>query len=180
MVRLRILGYGKTPDQGWNMVLYEESAALVRELVDGVSTSEGWILNPGDVGLLRSLRRLTAERASAPGPTGSSVAAHVAHLLYGFELLNRRARGPDAFAADYSESWRHGRVDERGWALLCQRLEAELRTWLGELAEPREIDPKEAKGMLASLAHLAYHFGAIRQIAPEAKGPKAEAKSTAP
>ena len=37
---------------------------------------------------------------------------------------------------------------------------------------PREVSEVELSGMVASLAHLAYHLGAIRQIDRQARGPK--------
>ena len=43
-------------------------------------------------------------------------------------------------------------------------LAAEVATWERAVAEPRELDGIELTGVLASIAHLAYHLGAIRQI----------------
>jgi hypothetical protein len=155
----------------------EATTALVRELVDGVMGDAGWILNPGDAGLLRSLGGLTAERASAPGRTGSTVASHVAHVLYGLELLNRWSHGENPFTADYAASWHRREVTEAEWSSLRKRLEAELRTWTDTLAGSQALGDAELKGKLASLAHLAYHLGAMRQIAPDARGPKADEAS---
>ncbi len=55
-------------------------ATLFGELGEGASPSGGYVLNPSDPGLLRSLNKLAAADASAFTPTGSSVAAHVDHL----------------------------------------------------------------------------------------------------
>ena len=51
--------------------------ALLSELVDGASKDGGYMLNPGDEGLLRSLEKLSGADASALTATGSSIAAHV-------------------------------------------------------------------------------------------------------
>jgi hypothetical protein len=40
------------------------------------------------------------------------------------------------------------------------------------LSSPREVSEVELTGMIASIAHLAYHLGAIRQINKESRGPK--------
>src|SRR6187551_2575304 len=87
--------------------------SMLRELFDGASPKSGWILNPKDPGLLRSLDKLSAAEASAPGSTGSSIAAHVDHVRYGLELMNGWGRGEKPFGdADYSASWRRGTVDD--------------------------------------------------------------------
>jgi hypothetical protein len=36
---------------------------------------------------------------------------------------------------------------------------------------PREVDSTELNGLIGSIGHLAYHFGAIRQINQLARGP---------
>jgi hypothetical protein len=37
--------------------------------------------------------------------------------------------------------------------------------------EPRDVDEIELNGMIGSIAHLAYHLGAIRQINQSVRGP---------
>jgi hypothetical protein len=39
------------------------------------------------------------------------------------------------------------------------------------LRTPREVAGIELSGMIGSIAHLAYHLGAIRQINANARGP---------
>jgi hypothetical protein len=39
---------------------------------------------------------------------------------------------------------------------------------------PREVDTIELGWLIGSIAHLAYHLGAIRQIDRDARGPTAE------
>ncbi len=80
---------------------------LFGELMHGVSGAGGFMLNVGDRGLLRSLERVTAADASALTRTGSSIAAHVAHVTYGLSLLNRWSRGENPFArADWGRPGR--------------------------------------------------------------------------
>jgi hypothetical protein len=50
---------------------------LFAELIDGAPQSEAYMLNGSDVGLLRSLEKLSAIAASALTPNGSSIAAQV-------------------------------------------------------------------------------------------------------
>jgi len=147
-------------------------ATLFSELVAGAPTSGGYILNPGDEGLLRSLDKLPAAAASALTPTGSSIAAHVDHLRYGLSLMNRWSAGENPFTdADWSASWRKTTVGEDEWRTLRSELGAEAERWLTAVRAPREVQEIELNGMLGSIAHLAYHLGAIRQINQTLRGP---------
>jgi hypothetical protein len=147
---------------------------LLRELVNGARRDAGWILNGGDVGLLRSLDRLTAASASAvPAAGGTSIAAHVDHVRYGLSLMNRWAHGePDPWAtADWTASWGRAEVTEEEWAERRAELAAEAHAWLEALATEREYADLELTGIAASIAHLAYHLGAIRQMDRSIRGP---------
>jgi hypothetical protein len=147
---------------------------LLRELLDGPPEAASFVLNPGDSGLFRSLAKLSAADASARSNGGSSIAAHVHHLRYGFELMNRWAKGENPFAdADYAASWAQQEVTDEEWRARRDGFEREARAWLKAIEEPRELDDTALSGMIGSIAHLAYHLGAIRQIAPAARGPKA-------
>ena len=157
-------------------MLHDALSTLLRELVYGTAPNEGYILNPGDVGLIRSLERLSAEAASAPAPAGgASIAAHVDHLRYGFELLNRWSQGEVPFEdADYGTSWQNGTVSPEEWNARRAALGSEIATWERVVAKPREMSQLELNGMVASVAHLAYHLGAMRQIDKSTQGPRAQ------
>ena len=145
---------------------------LFGELMHGVSGKGGFMLNVGDRGLLRSLERLSAADASAPTRTGSSIAAHVAHVGYGLSLMNRWSRGENPFgSADWSSAWKKTKVTEPEWEALRIQLRDEAAKWLVVLRTPREVQGIELSGMIGSIAHLAYHMGAIRQINPSVRGP---------
>jgi hypothetical protein len=99
----------------------------------------------------------------------------VDHLRYGFELLNRWSRGENPFAdADYSASWRRGTVSSDEWIARRAALAVEIAEWERALAGPQELGEMELTGILASVAHLAYHLGAIRQIDRALQGPRAK------
>jgi hypothetical protein len=163
------------PDPAPTAALHRAVSALLDELIDGSATEAAWILNPGDPGLLRSLGTLSAAAASVlPPDGGSSIASHVDHLRYGLRLLNRWSKGEDAFAdADYSASWRRQALSDTEWRTLLNELGAEARAWREAVREPRELSDVELCGVLASVAHLAYHLGAIRQIDRSTRGPLA-------
>jgi hypothetical protein len=150
-------------------------AGLFTELVDGVAAGRfAFILNSGDAGLLGALDRLTPEEASHSIGGGATVAAHVEHLRYGLSLMNRWAReGGNPFAdATWDAAWRISAVDAAGWDDIRGGLRDEARRWREALGTPRDVGAAELTGMIASVAHLAYHLGAIRQISARARGPR--------
>jgi hypothetical protein len=154
------------------------SPALTRlfsELIDGASGRTGaFILNSGDAGLLQSLDKLSAGEASRSINDGATIAAHAEHLRYGLSLMARWAsEGGDPFAdATEIEAWKTVDVDASRWKEIRDGLRDEAARWLVALAAPRDVSDVELTGMIASIAHLAYHLGAIRQIAKDARGPR--------
>jgi len=147
-------------------------AILLRELVDGPPGDEAYMLNRGDAGLLRSLDMLSAEDASTAVHGGATIAAHVDHLRYGLSLMNRWSAGENAFAdADWSAAWRTTRVSDAAWRELREALRAEAHRWIDAVQAPRDVSSMELNGIIGSIAHLAYHLGAIRQIGRAARGP---------
>jgi hypothetical protein len=147
---------------------------LFSELVNGTSGSGGFVLNSGDVGLLRSLDKIPADDASLSINGGATLAAHAQHLRYGLSLMNHWAKeGGDPFAdAKWDEAWNTSRVTATDWDAIRDGLRDEIADWLHVLKTPREVADVELTGIIASIAHLAYHLGAIRQINKDARGPK--------
>jgi hypothetical protein len=148
---------------------------LHNELVRGAPPTGGYMLNRHDGGLLGSLERLSAAGASEIIDGGSSIAAHVDHVLYYARLMNRWAAGERNpwKDADWKESWTRTTVTQETWAALRIQLERELRRWSDVMAKPRDVTSQEFTGMVASIAHLAYHLGAIRQMDRKIGGPSA-------
>ena len=156
-------------------------ASLFKELVDGVPRDPSYMLNTGDAGLHGSLEKLSAEDASRTSLGGASIAAHVDHLRYGLALMNQWKAGvknPWA-GADWTTSWKISAVTDAEWVRLRQELRAETDRWLGALGTARAMDETQLTYMIASIAHLAYHVGAVRQIDRAARGPTAEMEAAA-
>ena len=151
---------------------------LFSELTMGAPLPPGasYMLNLGDTGLLASLDGISAEQASVSHDGGGSIAAHADHLRYGLALLNRWAHGePNPWkSADWTESWRKTSVSIAEWAGLREQLRRESSEWLKALGASRELKHEEACWVIGSIPHLAYHLGAMRQIARVARGPTAE------
>jgi hypothetical protein len=150
-------------------------ARLFSELVDGAAVGGGaFILNSGDAGLLRSLDKISAADASRSVNGGAAIAAHAQHVRYGLSLMNQWAvEGGNPFAdAKWDEAWKTSIVDATAWDEIRNGLRAEAHRWLRALTSPRDLSEVEVTGMAASVAHCAYHLGAIRQIHAAARGPR--------
>ena len=151
---------------------------LLSELVNGSPDPDvgTYMLNRGDDGLLQSLDKLSASAASMTNGGGASIAAHVEHLRFGLSLLNRWAAGEAApwKGADWTASWRKPTVSDAEWRALRNDLRREAQMWIEALRTPRDLNEAELGWVTGSVAHLAYHLGAIRQIDRAARGPSAE------
>jgi len=150
---------------------------LFSELVDGAKAPAGgnFVLNSGDAGLLSSLDKLSASDASSSVHGGATIAAHAQHVRFGLSLMNRWAiEGGNPFAdAKWDEAWKTSAVNDAQWAEIRAGLADEARTWLEVLRTPRDVSPVELSGMIGETVHIAYHLGAMRQIAASARGPRA-------
>jgi hypothetical protein len=149
------------------------SAELLLELIDGpVDPDEIWIIGSGKgSSLLGTLDQFSAEQASrAPALGRKTPAAHAAHLLFSIELATQRLRGENP-PADWDASWEPSTVEADDWARLREQI-GEASKVLRQTIESRttEWDPPSFKGIIATVAHTAYHVGALRQLLPSPHG----------
>lgn len=147
---------------------------LFAELVTGAPPGgDAFVLNSGDIGLLRSLDKLSASDASRSTNHGATIAAHAQHVAFGLSLMNRwTAEGGDPYAdAKWDEAWKTSVVNESQWTAIRTSLRDEALQWLATLSADREVTTVELSGMIATIAHVAYHLGAIRQIDKSTRGP---------
>jgi hypothetical protein len=146
---------------------------LLTEVFDGPPGQECYILNPGDLGLSRQLESLDAAAASKrPMPGRTTIASHAAHLLHGLTMMNRWAAGENPWAdADWGAPWKATSVSPESWRELCAGLRREAAAWQRTVATRDQWDDMWAACALSSLAHTAYHLGAIRQIIAAQQAP---------
>lgn len=120
------------------------------------------------------MKAMSADEASARPDGRSSIAAHVDHVIFGFNLLTRWFQGENPWAdADAGASWTRQQVTDEQWRGLRERLEAEVRAWLVVIDKPQQWTEMTMLGATAGVVHLAYHVGAIRQLSKVAAGARA-------
>jgi hypothetical protein len=145
---------------------------LLIEIFDGPPGTEAYILNPGDSGLHRQLEKISAATASQQAILGKpSIAAHVDHVHFGMSLLTRWISGEENpwADADWNGAWKRNTVTDQQWQALRDNLRKEAATWQKAVLLRTEWDDITAAGALSTIAHTAYHLGAIRQILAAAK-----------
>jgi len=140
---------------------------MLTEIFDGPPGQEAYVLNHGDLGLLRQLETIDATTASTPPTPGQkNIAAHVDHVTFGLAILNLWASGeanPWA-GADFNASWQRTAVTDDQWRALRDALRREVDKWQKAVAARTNWDDMSAAAGLSTAAHTAYHLGAIRQV----------------
>ena len=68
--------------------------------------------------------------------------------------------------------WTTTVVDATAWEDIRKGLLHEAERWRQALQSPRDITDADLAGLIAIIAHVAYHLGAIRQIDRHARGPR--------
>jgi hypothetical protein len=117
----------------------------------------------GNHGLFATLDSLSAQQASNPTPLGLSIAAHAAHMGYHLEVGVRWANG-DRGPFDWKSSFEPRLVDQETWEKTRARVREAYKATIALAQNTTNWDEDAAGGLAASLAHVAYHLGAIRQI----------------
>lgn len=136
--------------------------SVLREALEGPSGSWTYFIDKKpDAGLLGALGTVSADEASRVwGDT--SIAAHAHHIAFAMAASAAAIEG-DQTPVDWKESWRVTSVDEAAWTELVARVGREYQR-LRRAVEARASSSGEAFGEAAgSIAHVAYHLGAIRQ-----------------
>jgi hypothetical protein len=112
----------------------------------------------GLFGLIDSLDADEASRTLG----GTSIAAHVFHVVFSLEATTTWIRG-DRTRSDWSQSWKVAEVDDGAWDLLREQ----VRDSYGELREAILHHATDSVtslgGAIGVVAHMAYHLGAVRQ-----------------
>jgi hypothetical protein len=142
---------------------------ILAEAYEGPRDPRGtWFVNnAADAGFFPTLDGLSAEEASrAPGAGRTSVAAHAGHMRFSLEVSRRWAvgeRGP----FEWHQSWAVSTVDEAAWGELRDGLRREYDAFREMLETTPVFEPLSFTGLVAHVAHVGYHLGAVKQIVRE-------------
>jgi hypothetical protein len=144
----------------------------LRETVQG-PPKPGWVwITDGKPGsdLFGTLDRLTPPQAFAsPTPGGKSIAAHVEHLRFTFDVTTERLAGKDP-RPDWASSFVVPDTSPTAWDIQKRELRRAYEAMLAGFGQYRDKPieqwpPIAAAGLAAQIGHTAYHLGAIRQMA---------------
>ena len=140
----------------------QQLLSVLREAVEGPSGTWTYFIDKKpDAGLLGALGTVSADQASQVwGDT--SIAAHAHHIAFAMAASAATIEG-DQTPVDWKESWRVTTVDDAAWKELVARVGREYQR-LRRAVEARASSSEEMFGeAVGSIAHIAYHLGAIRQ-----------------
>jgi len=144
----------------------EHFTKILLELLDETFDNvHGYYLDK-HTSLFETLASITADEASIPvGGKCATLAAQIKHVAFYLDVIVKSSRDPNFPPADWGEIWRTvNRVTPEEW----QSIQEELRTNYNQILNLIGTTTvwssgDEIGGMLAVLAHTAYHLGEIRQ-----------------
>ena len=147
--------------------IFNAMQELLRETYEGARPGEGTQYLDHTSGLIPTLSRLTAEQASVRAGNHPSIASHVRHMIFHLRVSHEWVMG-DHSRRDWKGSFEPQTVTATEWKQLLAELESTRQDFLRAMKSlPPETFVAEGAGM-GSIAHLAYHLGALRQRLPEA------------
>jgi len=94
-----------------------------------------------------------------------TIASHTAHTIFYIVVLKEYVSGKRTGKTDWAESWKTKEVDAKEWAALKDSLHLEYEKLVEFIKEIPNWEKEDyLSGVIAILAHCAYHLGAIRQL----------------
>lgn len=140
---------------------------LVRMLREGFEGPPGpWTYftdSMGGRGVFGTVAAVSAAEASQHGgPAGTTIAAHIHHLVASLVLTTKELRG-ESVSRDRSHTWSVSTVDDAAWV----RMRTDLRRTYEDLlvaVQMRTAWDEDVLGIaIGAIAHMSYHLGAVRQ-----------------
>ncbi len=117
---------------------------------------------PG-TGVFSTIGGMTADQVSVMGgPSGSTIAGHVQHLVASIRLTTRCLHGEEV-ALDRRQGWNNPTLDDAAWTTLRGDLRRAYDGLLVAVGRCPRWDEDALGVSFGAVAHTAYHLGAIRQ-----------------
>ena len=138
---------------------------VLQFLEETFESHHGIYLDKG-TSFFETLGDVSAEEASQRATDkAASVAAHVRHVVYYMDVLERAIRGEELGKLNWREIWENDRpVSPDVWKTRIADLRAEYAKVRQLLDDPATWERDDALGGFTAIAvHSAYHLGAIRQ-----------------
>lgn len=141
----------------------DEIITILSETFEGPEGNGSWFTEskPGS-GLFGTIDRLSYEEASIL-IEGVTIAAHTDHTRYHLWANNQVLEGKTQ-ELNWKESWQIGAVTKDEWEQIKKGLHYEYMTMTEHLNDERNLDSPSTTSILGTIAHAAYHLGAIRQM----------------
>ena len=147
----------------------DQLLAVLREGFEGPAQRWSYFTDHGpEAGLLGTLDRLTAGEASVRYG-GTSIAAHAHHVGFGLEASAAWIAG-DREPRHWEESWTLQTVDDETWRDLRARLREGHQTVRTAILAFASAGTETMGVAIATVAHVAFHLGAIRQKVVASRG----------
>ncbi|MBS4171695.1 hypothetical protein [Bacillus sp. FJAT-49736] len=146
-------------------ILRKSVKTMVKETFEGppVPVKGSWFTSSEpNSGIFGVIEGMSCEKASMLVHE-TTLAAHIDHVCYHMWGTNEILKNGKQPEMDWGKSWDIHTVDEQQWNRIQEELRNEYLT-LMEAIDAIEWDELLAHEVLSSLAHSAYHLGAIRQM----------------
>jgi len=144
-------------------MLFKQLKSLLQEGVQGPQQEWSYFTDPGSNGFLGTIDELNSKSASkTSGPNDNSVASHVWHLCFALNATSDWIRGIKT-SHDWEESWQIQKVNDEEWSELQSKFRQEYEEFLHMIETVDLSDETVIGGIVGTIAHVAYHLGAIRQ-----------------
>lgn len=141
----------------------ESIAYLLREAFEGSPEGQPSAYLDQGVGIFSTLNELSAEAVSKEFK-GTTVAAQTEHAKFYLDRLCEFVNGRTE-RVNWEDSWLIETVNQDEWAALRESVKKSYENTLRCLAAVDEWSEDRVGMAIGMVAHMAYHLGAIRQIA---------------
>ncbi|WP_096189939.1 hypothetical protein [Evansella halocellulosilytica] len=138
---------------------------MMKEAFEGPSEDGSfYITTRPEAGLFGTLNALSANDASQPSKTSDTpIVSHIYHIYYYLMISNSDFTDSPL---DYNDkdSWKVRKANEKEWHQIKTDLYHEYETFIENVEQVVEWTDEKANTAQQTLAHTAYHLGALRQM----------------
>ncbi len=150
-------------------IVLDSARTLLTEAYAGPPNPQStWFIdNEANSGLFGTIDGLTAAEASEPVGEGQgevTIASQVEHLRWSLANANAVYWDHKPWNDNWTESWQVSNLDEAGWDRLRQSVRAEFERMRDGLPTQKELPGEYLIGVMALVAHAAFHLGLVRQL----------------